>query len=237
MSMTNGMGDPVHNNTVAFSNCLIRIPNSYNSKYMLKDANGDPILSPSSIPPQAKVRMKQLGNISDYKPNVRYLLEGLWEHLIQLRNNEITERFRAEQSRALFEARHPYDMSPPDSNLHSNSNPQIQTYNNRIVWVERLLEKPLGDFRKYCVTFVFTPYFVNIKHVSDLDAFDRIRTWLEKCRSVCRLDFNVKQRVQYDLKSVRRLQRARRFVKPSLSKLRVENPELYALLQKEKIVC
>jgi hypothetical protein len=80
MLMTDGKADPVHNNTVAFSNCMIRIPNSYNSKYVRRDGDIDLVRS--------KVRIVQLG--STYRPNIRYLLEGLWEHLIQLRNNEIS---------------------------------------------------------------------------------------------------------------------------------------------------
>jgi hypothetical protein len=220
--MTDGKADPVHNSSVAFSNCMIRIPNSYNSKYIPKNSNGEPILS--SITPQSRVRIEQLSN--GYKPNIRYLLEGLWESLIQLRNDGISDRLLDEQRRIRFEIRHPYNVGP---------RPQYQ--NNRIGWIEHLIEKPLGDFRKYCITFIFVPYFINIRRLSDLDAFDRIRGWLEKCKSVHRLDFNIKQRVKYDIKSVRRLQRDRRFVKPkALHKIKTENAELYTLLQKQGIL-
>jgi hypothetical protein len=172
--MTNGMADQVHNNTVAFSNCLIRIPNSHNSKYIPKDVNGRIILT-SPFPPQSKVRIEQSWN--GYKPNIRYLLEGLWEQLIQLRNNEISERMR-------FEIKHPYDVSP--------CFPEFQV----IDWVDRLLQNPLGEWRKYCITFILVPYFLNIKRMSDLDAEDKTMTWLEKCRAVCRLNFNAKSRVK-----------------------------------------
>jgi hypothetical protein len=138
------------------------------------------------------------------------------EHLIQLRNNEILERAR-------FEIKHPYDVTP-----------QFQSFDGwDWGWVERLLQKPLGDFRKFCITFVLVPYFLNIKRLSDLDTLDKIMIWLEKCRSVHRLDFNAKSRIKYDIKSVRRLARANRIVKPSLKTLRVKNPPLYTLLQKE----
>jgi len=93
MCLTDGKADPVHNKTVSFGNCMIRIPNSYNSKYVEKNA-------------QSRVSIVQLSN--GYKPNIRYLLEGLWEHLIQLRNNEILERAR-------FEMKHPYDVSETPS--------------------------------------------------------------------------------------------------------------------------
>jgi hypothetical protein len=151
-----------------------------------------------------------------YKPNIRYLLEGLWEHLIQLRNNEVLERTQ-------FEIKHPYDMTPPQLSFGDWS------------WVERLFQKPLGDFRKYCITFVFAPYFINVKGLSDLDTFDKITAWLEKCRSIHRLDFST-SRIKYDIKGVRKLQRKRRFITPSLPKLKVANPALYALLQRERVI-
>jgi Primase X len=201
MLMTNGNADPVHNHTVSFGNCMIRIPGSYNSKYI------------HGKPSQSEVKIVQRWD--GYKPNIRYMLEGLWEHLIQLRNNEISERAR-------FEIKHPYDATPQ---------PQSQGWD----WVERLLHKPLGDFRKYCITFVFVPYFLNIKRLSDLDTLDKIMSWLEKCRAIYRLDFNGKSRIKYDIKSVRKLQRNRRFIRPSIPRLKAGNPALYALLQKERV--
>jgi hypothetical protein len=207
---------------------MIRIPNSYNSKYAQKDSNGEIILTP-----QSRVRIEQLSN--GYKPNIRYLLEGLWESLIQLRNDEISDRLLDEQRRIRFEIRHPYDVSP--TTAHYQSKVRGCQQSNRMDWMERLIEKPLDNFRKYCITFIFVPYFINIRRLSDLDTFDRIEVWLEKCKSVHRLDFNVKQRVKYDIKSVRTLQGARRFVKPkALHKLKIENAELYTLLQKQGIV-
>jgi hypothetical protein len=219
MKLTNNMCDPVHNHTVAFNNCLIRVPNSYNSKYVRRDGDIDLVRS--------KVRIVQLGNGSVYKPNIRYLIEGLWEHLIQLRNNEISNRLAAEQRRIKFEIEHPYDVTPPGVKRYQIS---------RIDWIERLMEKALEDGRKYCITFILVPYFINLKRLSDLDTLDRIKVWLEKCKSIHRLDFNV-SRVKDDIKSVRRLQRNRHFIKPkALHKIKMENPELYTLLQKQAIV-
>ena len=182
---------------------------------MFRNSNGKIILTP-----QSRVRIEQLSN--GYKPNIRYL----WESLIQLRNDEISDRLLDEQRRIRFEIRHPCNVSPT---------PHYQS--NRIDWIERLIEKPLDHFRKYCITFIFVPYFINIRRLADLDTLDRIKVWLEKCKSVHRLDFNVERRIKYDIKSVRRLQRARRFVKPkALHKIKMENAELYTLFKKQGII-
>jgi len=161
-----------------------------------------------------------------YKPNIRYLLEGFWEHLIQIRNNEIYEKLRTEQRRIKFEIRHPYDVSPP----------KPQTWSNRMDWIERLLSRPLGDFRKYCITFIFVPYFINIRSLSDSDATDKIEVWTEKCRPIQRLDFRASSKIRYDIKRLRVLQRRGRFIKPQTPlKIKAKIPDLYILLQKERI--
>ena len=50
------------------------------------------------------------------------------------------------------------------------------------------------------------------------------------------MDFDARSRIKYDIKSVRKLQRSRRFIRPSLPKLKSKNPALYALLQKERVI-
>jgi hypothetical protein len=46
--MTDNKADPCHSNTVSFSNCMVRIPGSYNSKYVKKNDNGELVLTPQS---------------------------------------------------------------------------------------------------------------------------------------------------------------------------------------------
>jgi len=107
----------------------------------------------------------------------------------------------------------------------------LQCQSNRIDWIERLLNKPLDDFRKYCITFILVPYLINIKKLPYHEAFDIIKRWVDKCNYIHRLNFDGKWRIKYDLK------RAKNFKPISLHKLK--NDEfgrlLYVLLQKEGI--
>src|SRR5262249_46236946 len=119
-----------------------------------------------------------------YKPNIRWLLEGLWEHLIQLRNNEISARIQ-------FEIKHPYDVSPRPSQ-----------WNNRIDWIESLYRLALDDFREYCTVFIFVPYFINIRKLSRLEAYDLVMNWLDRCRSMKRLMWNPRLKVNGALKGL-----------------------------------
>jgi hypothetical protein len=33
---------------------------------------------------------------------------------------------------------------------------------NTVGWIEKLLDKPLDDFRKYCIWRIFAPYFIDV---------------------------------------------------------------------------
>ena len=101
-----------------------------------------------------------------------------------------------------------------------------------IDWIEKLLQKPLDDFRKYCTTFVFTPYFINTKRLSQTEAFNLTKDWLDRCAMQCkRLDFNPRTKINDAIKSVKS------YPPKTPDKLRVDNPPLYTRLEKEGIIC
>jgi hypothetical protein len=56
----------------------------------------------------------------------------------------------------------------------------------RKLLLERLLDRPLDDFRKYCIWRIFVPYFINVKGLSRSDAFNIIKSWLDRCTFVSR---------------------------------------------------
>ena len=99
-----------------------------------------------------------------------------------------------------------------------------------ITWIEKLLDKPLDDFRKYCIWRVFAPYLINVRGLSRLESFGTIRSWLDKCDSVCRLDFNPKQKIDAAL------DRADNYRPVSRDKLKEENNLLYGRLESEGII-
>ena len=103
---------------------------------------------------------------------------------------------------------------------------------SEIGWIERLLDKPLDDFRKYCITFILVSYLISVKRASYSETFDIIKSWLDECASIRRLDFNGKWRIKYYIK------RVRNFKPISLHKLKNEHNlrDIYTRLQKEGII-
>lgn len=213
--VTDNKGDPVHCNTVSFSNCMVRIPGSYNSKYVQFDKDNVKVVD---IPPQSEVKIVQPWD--GYRPNIRWLLEGHWVYLIQERNDEALRRLHNEQKRLRFEWKYPN---------RSIDNNRQQT--SKIDWIESLYARPLDGYRKYCTTFIFIPYFINVRRLSRSEAFNLVMNWLDRCGSDCkRLDFNPRQKIKESLDNVKKYRPV------SKEKLKIRNEPLYLRLKTDGVI-
>jgi hypothetical protein len=59
---------------------------------------------------------------------------------------------------------------------------------NTIPYVERLLTMSITDYRKNAISLILAPYLVSIQHLSDTEAFSRIKEWALKCNQLRRLE-------------------------------------------------
>jgi hypothetical protein len=55
---------------------------------------------------------------------------------------------------------------------------------NKIEWIEKLLENPFSDGRKRLINLVFAPYLTNILNYSEEESIALINDWLSKCQSL-----------------------------------------------------
>ncbi len=51
-------------------------------------------------------------------------------------------------------------------------------------WIEKLIETPIPDVRHRVVNLVLAPYLINVKGMSEDDAFKVISAYIEKCREL-----------------------------------------------------
>jgi len=207
--LTGGMADHSHSCTVSFNNCWLRVPGSLNSKYIKFNDKGEI----TDIPYEAEVRI--IKRWDGNRPSVEPLLTQyyIWLHAAEV--NDINERIER--------ARHSRHHHTKECNI-----------TNRIGWIDKLLDKPiLNDSRKYCIWRVFAPYLINIRGLPRENAFNKISSWLDGCDSVCRLNFNVRDKINYGLNKVEQV----KYLPVSRVKLERENPELYKQLRKEGIMC
>jgi Primase X len=66
-------------------------------------------------------------------------------------------------------------------------------------WIERLLQTPLLEHRKYCIWRILAPYFINVKHLSFEDSYDKIYQWLDRCNELIELDFDPETKINDSL--------------------------------------
>jgi hypothetical protein len=115
-----------------------------------------------------------------------------------------------------------YGRAKKCSNIH---------YNHDYNYIDRLFNKPLDNFRKLCIWKIFVPYFVNVKRLSHSEAFNRTGSWLDRCHSISRLNFNPKWKINYALKNVGT------FFPPRQDSLADANKLFYERLRKEGVIC
>jgi Primase X len=46
----------------------------------------------------------------------------------------------------------------------------------------------IPDYRKFAISLILAPYLVNIQHLSNTEAFGKIKEWVLKCGKVRRLE-------------------------------------------------
>jgi hypothetical protein len=205
--LTANAADQNHWNSVSFKNCMLRVPSSINSKYIQFD--GGRIVD---IPYDARVRIVNRWDNNTPIIDRNLLLQyRIWLQFAVIRDLR-EQRIRREQYRKY-------------RRVHGRRN-----HNYDYGYIEKLLDRPLDDFRKYCIWRVFVPYYINVKGLSRLETFDKVDSWLDKCNSIARLDFSAKHKIDYELKSVANYTPIR------ADQLRMDHTRLWDRLQSEGIV-
>lgn len=186
--LSHGKSDKVHNNTVSFKNCMLRVPGSYNSK------NGQ------------QVTIVQLWD-GRHKPEITYLLSDFCVYLVNQKAKELIEQQRR-----------------PWTNFR-----QTGSGSYTLQWIERLLQTPIADGRKYCIWRIMVPYLINRRHVSHEQCIHMIKKWLDQCSKLEHLSFNLNQKINDAIRHVATYGPAHP------DKLKQEYPELYKLLVESRV--
>ena len=94
---------------------------------------------------------------------------------------------------------------------------------DKINWIERLLQTPIADHRKYCLWRIMAPYFVNVRRLSDDESDYIVRSWLINCSKLRRLEGRPSYSLRYNLNNARKIG----YYPISFDNLKKENPGLY----------
>jgi non-catalytic primase subunit PriX-like protein len=152
---------------------------------------------------QVDIKQKWNGNA----PAINYLLRDFRRYLIQQKiNSRIEER------------RH--------TNINKLNAAIINRNSYTISWIESLLQTPLSDHRKYCIWRILSPYLLNVKKLSNEEAYSIMNYWLDKCNELGRLNFNAKAKIKEGLNGA-----SKEYYPISLEKLKEENAVLYHIVR------
>jgi hypothetical protein len=135
--LTDSKGDQSHWSTVSFNNCMLRVPGSLNSHYIQFD--GGRIID---IPYDARVRIEKSSDGNT--PTVSNVL--LMQYYTWLQFAAIRDIQRQKEEKSKY--RHIYGRARESINIHGYD------------YIEKLFNKPLDDFRKFCIWKIFVPYFI-----------------------------------------------------------------------------
>ena len=175
----------------------------------LTNEKGDPQHNPSinsclvRIPGTINSKCGQMVRIiqrwDGHKPSIKYLLRDFRRWLI----DEKLEQLR---------------LSKNSKKVCAHA-----TNSAKIWWIERLLQTPVEDYRKFTVWRILAPYLINIRKYSADEAFHIMRDWLDRCSSLRRLEFNPNYMIKYNINTAKR----GGFLPIGLDKLKIENTYLY----------
>jgi hypothetical protein len=159
---TGEKSDPNHR--PKYKTCLIRIPETYNSKCLNKGLSLE----------ESKVKILQKWD--EKRVNVESLVQ---EFRIWLTLQEIN--LSKDKSKKNTIKKPQYEYSSNRNNQSGNV--------SRIDWIEKLLKTPIEDQRKDCLWRIIGPYLLNVKNLSESETSKIMEEWLEKCDKFRKLDF------------------------------------------------
>jgi hypothetical protein len=160
----------------------------------------------------AKVRIVQKWNGIRAKPTKQFMLTDFLVYLIE-KNIDFTAAAKARQKKPINHF-----------GLANNNNNGFQS------WIERVLQTPIEDFRKFTVDLILAPYLITTKHMSKSEAYRTIMHWALQCSRLGKLRPSVNSfsdKVRYSLEYTER-----KGMKPlGWTKLVNEYPDVYKSLK------
>ncbi|KAA2283098.1 hypothetical protein [Candidatus Nitrosocosmicus sp. SS] len=201
---TNGKADPNHKPT--FRSCLIRIPDTFNSKCLQRGYDHE----------NSKVKIIKKWN--GQRLPIQLLTKGFRRWLMQL-----------EVDQYKFSSKYANNLDSIKTTNHiclQNHHTNLIHINRKIWWIEKLLSTPILDHRKFCLWRIFLPYLLNIRKLTVDETVLMLKEWLDKCDLTNELDFNSVQKIHEYIRYVGT------YLPPSKYRLRSINTEVYEMVKR-----
>jgi hypothetical protein len=170
---------------------MVRVPGSYNSKYVDKDKESA----------EVKVLQRWDGHT---KAHILFLLGAFYRNIGETHKKHGRMLARARKVKHKVQTEKitldgTLDVMPVSEHIAAQAfgGDAHSTYPYHKYWyIDKLLQIPVDDFRKRGIDLLLAPFLITIKGMS-ADTAERIMlNWLDRCSDLKPLDFDAAQRVQ-----------------------------------------
>jgi hypothetical protein len=194
--ITQGEYDGGHKPSVR--SAMIRVPGSYNSKYIGKDEVGsDDDLA------KAEVKIEQRWD-GVTRPHILFLLGAFYRDLgdsyrKQARKQAKAYRVKSQAMAAQMALYRTLNKMPVADHIAAQAfgeGAHSQYAHTKYWYIDKLLQTPLEDFRKRSVDLLLAPFLITVKGMSDAVAETMIMNWLQRCNALKPLDFDAEERIR-----------------------------------------
>jgi hypothetical protein len=101
---------------------------------------------PGSINSKNGQTVKVIQKWDGIRPEINYLLAGFTRYIINEKYTELLNAQKRNRKRMEY---------------------KLEQDTNEINWIEKLLQTPLADHRKYCIWRILSPYLLNKRRLSN----------------------------------------------------------------------
>jgi Primase X len=163
---------------------------------------------PGSVNSKCDKHVNIIQKWNGHSPAINYLLRDFRRYLIQQKINSRLEEVKRQGRNFRLNA----------ATIHNRKS-------HTISWIELLLQTALSDHRKYCIWRILSPYLLNVKKLSNEEAYSIMNDWVDRCDKIERLNFDAKTKTKEGLKGA-----SRGYYPIGLEKLKEENNVLHDLI-------
>jgi hypothetical protein len=196
---------------------MIRVPGSYNSKYITTTQQDDGQKGEEDrSKTEVKIEQRWDGRT---KPHILFLLGAFYRDIgdslkKQARKQAKARRVRFQAMTAQMALDRTLNKMPVAGHIATQAfgeGPYSQYAHTKYWYIDKLLQTPLEDYRKLSIDLLLVPFLITIKGMSDDVATRTIMHWLQRCTVLRPLDFDAEERVRSKIIDARaRLQTSHR---------------------------
>lgn len=147
------------------------------------------------------------------RPPIQCLTREFLSYLIQKRINKIKEHKKLSKSKKRYSS-----FSDP--------------VGPKIVWIEKLLETPIEDYRKTSISLIIVPYLLVVRNLDETSTYGIIKNWIQSCSGLRIVDPIIHNQMKYAVQ----LSQRKRIPPMKIYTIKTNRPDLYYLLKKRKVL-